>query len=283
MSSQNSLNGEIREQMKKMKDMSLKGKISHLWTYYKIHAAIAIIAIAFVSSLIYNYATHKDTVLYAIFVNASMPHMDGSELSNEFEQYAGIDTNKYQAYFDFSFRVADALSMIETASTNEKLAAMMYARTADVFIADSAVFEYYAQREYFANLENVLPGEVLEEYKDYLYYTDVSTIINSADIGSIDGTADTGTMEGTDINGLGSSNITKSNDTSVINHRDASSMKKPVPVGIIVPEGSRILEAGCYDYLSDNEITYQGYPSDAVIGIFEYSQNIDMIIKLLEF
>ncbi len=72
-------------------------------------------------------------------------------------------------------------------------------------------------------------------------------------------------------------------DTSVINHRDPSSMKQPVPVGIIIPEGSSILEAGCYDYLSENEITYQGYPSKPVIGIFAYSQNIDMIIKLLEF
>ncbi len=274
MSSQNSLNGEIREQMKKMKYMSLKGKISHLWTYYKLHAAIIIIAIAFVSSIIYNYATHKDTVLYAIFVNASMPHMDGSELSSEFEQFAGIDTDKYKAYFDFSFRIADAESMMETASTNEKLAAMMYARTGDVFIADSAVFEYYAQREYFANLENVLPEEVLEEYKDYLYYTDVSTIISSAD--EI-------TLKDVEISGLERNNMINEGDTNVINHRDPSSMKKAVPVGIIVPEGSSILEAGCYDYLSENEVTYQGYPSEVVIGIFEYSQNIDMILKLLEF
>lgn len=274
MSSQNSLNGEIREQMKKMKDMSLKGKISHLWTYYKFHAAIAIIAIVLVFSIIYNYATHKDTVLYAIFVNASMPHMDGSELSSKFEQYAGIDTNKYKAYFDFSFRISDTETMSETASTNEKLAAMMYARTGDVFIADSAVFEYYAQREYLANLENVLPDEILEKYKDYLYYTDVSTIINSAD--EI-------TLEDIEINGLESNNMINEDDTSVINHRDPSSMKEPVPVGIIVPEGSSILEAGCYDYLAENEITYQGYQSEAVIGIFAYSQNIDMIIKLLEF
>ena len=274
MSSQNSLNGEIREQMKKMKDMSLKGKISHLWTYYKLHAAIAIIAIAFVSSIIYNYATHKDTVLYAIFVNASMPHMDGSELSSEFEQYAGIDTNKYKAFFDFSFRISDTTFMTETASTNEKLAAMMYARTADAFIADSAVFEYYAQREYFANLENMLSEEVLEKYKDYLYYTDVSTIITSAD--DI-------TLEEIEISGLENNNMINENDTSVINHRDPSTMKKPVPVGIIVPEGNSILEAGCYDYLTENGITYQGYQSEAVIGIFEYSQNIDMILKLLEF
>ena len=274
MSSQNSLNGEIREQMKKMKDMSLKGKISHLWTYYKLHAAIIIIAIAIVSSLIYNYATHKDTALYAIFVNASMPHMDGSELSSEFEQYAGIDTNKYKAFFDFSFRISDTTFMTETASTNEKLAAMMYARTVDVFIADSAVFEYYAQREYFADLENMLSEEVLEKYKDYLYYTDVSTIITSAD--EI-------TLEDIEISGLENNNMINEDDTSVINHRDPSTMKKPVPVGIVIPEGSRILEAGCYDYLSENEITYQGYQSDAIIGIFAYSQNIDMILKLLEF
>ncbi|MDE6662450.1 MAG: hypothetical protein K2K46_03810 [Lachnospiraceae bacterium] len=274
MSSQNSLNGEIREQMKKMKDMSLKGKISHLWTYYKLHAAIAIIAIAIVSSIIYNYATHKDTVLYAIFVNASMPHMDGSGLSSEFEQYAGIDTNKYKAYFDFSFRISDTTSMVETASTNEKLAAMMYARTGDVFIADSAVFEYYAQREYLADLEYILPKEALEEYKDYLYYTDASTIISSAD---------EVTLEDIEISGLESNNMINEDDSNVINHRDPSSMKEPVPVGIIIPEGSKILEAGCYDYLSDNGITFQGYPSEPVIGVFAYSQNIDMILKLLEF
>lgn len=232
MSSQNSLNGEIREQMKKMKDMSLKGKISHLWTYYKIHAAIIIIAIVFISSLIYDYATHKDTVLYTIFVNASMPYMDGSALSSEFEQFAGIDTNKYETYFDFSFRISDVDSTLETAYTNEKFVAMMYARTVDAMVADSATFDYYAQNDYFANLENVLSKEVLEKYKDYLYYID---------------------------------------------------MEKTIPVGIILPEGSSILEAGCYDYLTEKGITYQGNPSKAILGIFEYSQNIDMIMKLLEF
>lgn len=273
MSSQNSMNGEIREQMRKMKDMSLKGKISHLWTYYKIHAAAAIIAIAIISSLIYNYATHKDTALYAIFVNASMPHMDGSALSAEFEQYAGIDTDKYQAYFDFSFIISSRESMVETASTNEKLVAMMYSRSADVLVADSAVFEHYAQREYFANLENILPEEVLEKYQDNLYYTDADTIVSDID-------ADVISVEADNIDAAGK---VDSNDTRVINHRDASSMAKPIPVGIFLPKESSLLKTGCYDYLSENETDFQGYPSEPVIGIFEYTQNIDLILKLLEF
>lgn len=261
MSSQNSMNGEIREQMRKMKDMTFKGKLSHLWTYYKIHAAVAVAVIAFAATLIHHYATLKDIVFYAIVVNAAVPDMDGSAFNSEFEEYAGIDTDKSRVYFDLSFRISNRDSMVETASTNEKLAAMMYADTADVFIADTAVFEYYAQREYFADLENILPQEILEKYQDYLYYTDADTIIRDID------DADT----------------ENENDTLVINHHDASSMTEPVLVGISIPKENGLMKSGCYDYLSENNMTYQGYQSEAVLGIFGRTPNLDMILKFLEF
>lgn len=271
MSEQNSINGEIREQNRKMKDMTLKGKLSHLWTYYKFHAAMIIVAVIIIAYLAHHFATYRETRLYAILVNAYVPEDTGTAaLTEEFEEYSGIDRDKYQVYFDTSFNLSDKASY-ETGSTNEKLATLLYAKTPDVLIANTSVFEYYAQREYFADLEQLLPEEVLDEYKDYLYYTDAATFIDETDINNLDSTDE---AELFTIN---------RNDDTVINHHDPSGMEEPVLVGIAIPEDSGLYQTGYYDYLAENGSTYQGYQSEPVMGIFVYTENLDMALKLLEF
>lgn len=263
MSSQNSLNGEIKEQLRKMKDMTMKEKLKNLWYYYKIPAIAAILATALAASLIYHYATLKDYAFYAILINSYTPYIDDEKYSSEFEEYAQIDTDKYCACFDLSFMMSSKDAMTYSASNTEKLVAMMTTGTVDVIIADTYAFEYYAQNECFMNLEDALPKEVLEKYSDYLYYTDADTYVSSEDAYSPDGTAN--------------------RDSRVINHHLGDSMAKPVPVGIFLPKESNLMETGCYDYLAQNDVTYQGYPSEAILGIPMTAGNIDMALKFLEF
>jgi hypothetical protein len=60
-------------------------------------------------------------------------------------------------------------------------------------------------------------------------------------------------------------------------------MEEPVAVGISLPTDSRLLETGCYDYLTDTSVTYQGYPSEAVFGIPITSTKQDTALKFLEY
>lgn len=258
---------EIREQQKKaLKDMNTKEKLAYFWDYYKIHTFVVIAVIAFAATFIYQYATNRDYGFYAAVINADTTALtEVNPWGSEFEEYAGIDTEEYQAYIDTSIALSDNDSTQYSMSSTEKLLAMVQTGIVDVIVADTAVFENYAQYEYFMNLEEVLPAEVYEKYKDCLYYTDAATF-------------DTG-----DDDTYYSQDELPDPDTYVINHRDPSTMEKPVAVGICLPESNKLMQTGCYDYLSSMGTTYQGYPSEAVLGIPVTSTKLDTVLKFLEF
>ena len=60
MSSQNSLYGEIKEQHRKTKNMSLKGKLGYFWDYYRIHTAVVLAVLVLAVMFIRQYRANKD-------------------------------------------------------------------------------------------------------------------------------------------------------------------------------------------------------------------------------
>lgn len=265
MSSQMSIHEEIKEQQQKTKDMSLKGKLSYFWYYYKVHTIVTVLVIGFVIMFIYQYVTNKDYAFYAAVINADINYIENNQWGDEFAEYAGVDTEKYQVYLDTSIALSDNDSTQYSISNTEKLLAMLQAGAIDVIVADTETFEKYAQNGYFMNPEEVLPPDTLAQYEDCLYYTDAATFDNGDD--------DTFYTE---------SELENPADY-VINHRDPSAMENPVAVGICLPEDTKLMEIGCYDYLEDLNISYQGYPSDVVLGIPLSSTKVDTVGKFLSF
>ena len=264
MSSHNSLYGEIKEQRQKTKDMSLKGKLEYFWDYYRIHTAVVLAVLALAVMFIQQYRANKDYAFYAVLVNVDTTRIQDNQWSDEFSEYAGIDTEEYATAIDTSFIISRNNFSEYSITSMEKLVVMISSSIIDIVVADTGTFESQAQNEYYANLETVLPKELLDKYSDYLYYTDAAT------------------FEATE-NALYSDTEQPSADTFIINHHDPSSMKQPIPVGICLPEGNKLIETGCYDYLAESGTTYQGYPSEAVLGITANTTHIDTIIKFLEF
>ncbi len=265
MSSQSSLYGEIREQHQKMKDMSAKGKLEYFWYYYKIHTFVAIAVIALAGMFIHQYVTNKEAAFYAVLISSDTSIVDQQGWDTEFAEYAGIDTEEYSVVFDTSFIFTSNSFTDYTMSSMEKLVAMTSAGMIDVVIADTATFEKLARSEFYTDLTTVLPPETLEKFKDCLYYTDAAAF----------DTGDDDTFQSLDE--------LPNPDEYTIDHRDASSMEKPVLVGICLPEGSKIIDAGCYDYLEVNNMMYQGYPSEAVFGIPATTEHLDTILRFLDF
>ncbi len=258
---------EIREQQKKaLKEMNAKEKLSYFWDYYKMHTIVAVAAVCLITLFIYQYVTNKDYGFYAAIINADITYIpETNPWGTEFEAYAGIDTEEYEAYIDTSIALSDSDSSQYSLSNTEKLLAMLQTGIVDVIVADTATFENYAQNECFMNLEAALPADVYAKYEDCLYYTDLATV-------------DTG-----DDDTFYTADELVDPDTYVINHHDPSAMENPVAVGICLPEGNKIIDTGCYDYLSDLDTTYQGYPSEAVLGIPVTSTKLDTVLKFLEF
>lgn len=265
MSAHSSIHEEIREQQQKMRDMSAKGKLSYFWYYYKVHTLVAIVVAVFAIVLIHDIVTNKDYAFYASIINADYSLLQDQNWNAEFEEYAEIDTEHYQAYLDTSMVFSEDDSSEYALSNMNKFIAMLQSGTIDVIIADTENFEGYAQFEYLMNLEEALPNEILEKYQDYFYYTDAATFEDEED----------------DTLYFDEEYANKTEYT--INHKDPDSMEQPILVGICLPENNKLIASGCYDYLAENNISYQGYPSEAVLGIPVTSTHLDNVLLFLEF
>ena len=264
MSSHTSLHGEIREQQLKTKDMSLKGKLSYFWDYYKIHTVVVLALIAMTVMFIQQYRANKDYAFYAILINANTNMIEEDQWEEAFSEYAGIDTEEYATFLDTSFVYSTTSFSEYSLSSMEKLMVQIQTGMVDVVAAETGTFESQAQNEYYADLSTVLPKETLEKYKDYLYYTDAATFTTADD-------------------SFYSEEEQPNPADFIINHHDPSTMEQPIPVGICLPEGNKLLETGCYDHILLDDATYQGYPTDIVLGIPVTATRIDTILKFLEF
>lgn len=248
--------------------MSAKEKIAYFWDYYKIHTLVAIVVIIAAASFIYQYVTNKDYGFYAALVNASITdgNLDlASTWAEEFQEYAAIDPDEYMVYIDTNIFLSDDIGSQYGVANQEKMLALMQIGTVNAIVADTKTFEEYAQLEYFYNLEKLLSEDEIEKYRPYFYYTDAATFEQDDDDTYYD--------------------ITERPNPGalVIDHRDPATMEQPVAVGIILSEDNLLATAGYYAYLDDPEYDYQGYPSDAVLGIPITNEQPELVIRFLEF
>ncbi len=260
-----SVGDEIREERRKaMSRMTPKEKFAYFWDYYKIHALAAIALVIALGSLLHHYATYKDYGFYAVLVNAGVSEQNTGlpeQWAAQFQEYAAIDPAEYEVYIDTSLTVSSTDFSQYTMASQEKMMAMMQTGSVSTIIAETETFEKYAQAEYFYPLEEVLPAEVLEQYRPYFYYTDAATYADD----NYDPT------QVRDFSGL------------TIDHRDPATMETPVAVGIIVTKDTILEDASLYTYLEDNKYDYQGYPAEVILGIPITNKQPELVVKFLEY
>lgn len=260
---------EIREERRKaLSTMNTKEKIAYLWDYYKVHVLVAAAVIALASTFIYQYVNNKDYGFYATLVNATITdqnHDLAEEWMAQFQEYAAIDPEEYLVYIDTSVVLSQDMSSQYSISNEEKMFAMAQVGAINSIIAETETFERYAQFEYFYNLESILSPEQIEKYRPYFYYTDAATF-------------DTG-----DDDTYYEASERKDPGALTINHRSPAGMEQPVAVGIILTSDNALADAGYYAYLANHEYDYQGYPSEAVLGIPVSCKEPGLAIRFLEF
>lgn len=269
MSSEKTVNQEIREEQKQaLSTMSFKEKLAYFWDYYKIHTAAAICLIAIAVSFVRQISANKPVAFYAALINAfAAENTDTSSLwENEFQEFAGIDPDAYQVHIDTSLTLsADSGSQYEMVN-RQKLAAMMHAGDIHVIVADTEIFESYARAGTFCNFSDIFSAEELAPYADLLYYTDAAFNEDSASTLT--------EMEAAQ----------KAFYEKVIDHSDPSTMEKPIPVGIRIPaSGNKLADAGYYRYLQEGNTSFQGYPSETVLGIPLSAEDPKLALQFLSY
>lgn len=271
MSSQDSVIEEIREVQKKaFAAMSFKEKLAYFWDYYKVHTIVAVVLIVFLISFINSYRSNKPYAFYAVLLNAASTeenHDTSVIWADEFQEYAGIDPEAYQVNIDTTMAISDEGGSQYEVANRQKIAAMMQIGDIHAIVADTETFESYAALETFYVLTDIFSEEELAPYADSLYYTDATAFDE-----------DTGdTLE--EMAAAQEEVYAK-----VIDHSDPSSMEKPVAVGVRIPKtGNKLADAGYYDYLEEGNATFQGYPSETVIGIPLSVENPELTLQFLAY
>jgi len=250
------ISDEIKQERQKTKNMSLKGKLSYFWDYYKIHTIVVIVAVFLITAIVQDIASAKDYAFYGIYFNA-MQTFSANEQMERFSDYLELDTENFQALLDSSMYYSLTDLSETTLASSQKFAAMIHAGDVDTVVADEDVFANYAVNEIFYDLREILPKDLLEKYKDDIFYLDGAQIAayNADDSWKYE--------DGQEYH--------EALEKTFTDHHDPSAMEDPVPFGIYVGDTPVISEAGCYPR------------SVPVFGIARNTSRPDTAVKYLRF
>ncbi len=220
------MHDEIREQQQKLKGRSFKEKLGYFWDYYKIHTFVVLLLLIVVGSFVWDIATTKEEAFSATLLNAYGG--EGQEsFQADFAEYAGIDTDVYSCYIDATSTLSHQMTSEVDLAVFQRTIAMAQTGGLDVVAGDPMPFTHIAGTGMFLDLKDVLTEEEYTQYEPYFYYID-------------------GTILENDEEETYKTDTTAVYNDEEIDHTDPSSMEKPIPVGIFLPDSAKLQQYGCY-------------------------------------
>lgn len=165
---------EIKEQTRKLKDMTLNQKLSYIWEYYKIHIIVAVAVIITGCVLIRDVReNNKPTYLNAVFINSNFAIDTSNTLEDDFIRCNSIDTDNNHVYFAYDINFNPGYFDTTTIAYQQKLISMYQTNDLDIVAGPVLIMETSADCNGYGNLEEMLPADLLDELADrgYEFYT----------------------------------------------------------------------------------------------------------------
>ena len=240
---------EFKEERNSLRDKPLKDKLNYFWDYYKWHTILTLLAVIIGTSLIRDILTRKDSALFAILLNAYPLSDDMSGFTDQYAEYAGIDTGKYDVVFNDTLRMGDET---DEASLNASQMIMVHvaSRDMDIMTMDTPNFNSYAYNGAYMDLRDILTPEQIAAYQNRLFY------IDGAVVAELDEAR----------NDLSSEHVIECPA-----HDDPSSMSDPIPVGI------SLRDCGIFD-------EYYSYGNEeGFLGVVIDCPHVDHVLTLIRF
>lgn len=161
---------EIKEQQKKLKDMTFKGKVSYIWEYYKIHMIVATIVIIGVCVFIRDFRENqKPTHIYAAFINCNFNFDTTNTLEDDYVRTREIDTSKEHVYFSYDINLDPDYFDTASLAFQQKLVSLYQAGEIDIVAGPVGIMETSADCNGYADITKILPQDLLDELADREY------------------------------------------------------------------------------------------------------------------
>ncbi len=224
---------EFKEEREALKHGTLKQKWQYFLDYYKWFVIVGVLILIFAGSFLYQLITRKERAIFAALINAYELE-PAAAYPETFAEYAGIDLEEYDVFFDSSMYLDSSnLAAVDenTMATTQKLMVYIAAREIDILVASESTINSYAYNETFHDLRTILSAEQIKKYEPYFYYMDqeVADARNEAD-------------------------VTGEDYVSVPDYpspRNPEAMENPIPVGIYLDAADGLLENY---YFSDDAV-----------------------------
>ncbi len=167
------------EQLKeKIKQMTLKQRIAYFWDYHKWHVLLSCLIIIFLITFISStIEERKPAALSVAIVNARNAATALELIQVDYPAAVGIDAKKTPVRVDAGFLHPKVMNEETAADTMVVASIQKYQAAAvngyvDVAIAPTWAVAEYQKANVYEDLEQMLPKDFLEQYKDLLFYTE---------------------------------------------------------------------------------------------------------------
>lgn len=155
----------------KLKDMSLGDKLSYLWEYYKVHAAVAIAVMLLLIYMIHEIVTPNiKPAFYAAIINSAVDPKVLEQYKTDFSNSLQLNPKRESVDLNDTFFISDT----DTSMSNmqQVLTTYIAAGEVDVIIAPESQFKNYAYYGYLSKLSDELPTDVYSSLTDSLMVSD---------------------------------------------------------------------------------------------------------------
>ncbi len=165
----------LREEIIKIKQMSLKDALEHIWTYYKLPILGGIFAIIFIVSLLSAVLNPEEIYLQNAYIKLySIEESAPQALTEDFHAALGLGPN------DIVTTRAVYRSVLEGSQGDiyslQTIQLLIAAGELDLLFLDRTSLEEMDNMDFYGDLEAILPAELWAAVKDRaVYLTDPDT------------------------------------------------------------------------------------------------------------
>ena len=232
-------------QLKNLKGKPLKQKLEHIITYFWLPILVTLAILVAMVSYIVHLATAKDMGLNVICLNARTNAEQTEIFIDEFARYADIDTGEYDLYLSSDLTLSDANPTLSY-ETYQVIVAQAAAKYLDLMAGDLDTMMSYFYQDFFGDLTQQLTPRQQELYAPYFLYADMAVVRQIAD--AVDGMPE------------------------LPDPQKPEAMAEPVPVALLIPEGSRLLE-----------IYYPNTTGPVCAGIPGNTENLEHVLAFIDY
>lgn len=137
------------------RQMGPAGKIEYIYTYFKWPIILAVVTVVILCSAVYRFATQKDVVLYAAYVNVTAGTELETRLGEDYLSARGLDPEKNEVFFYRDLYISEdpAAEDHEFAyASNMKIMATITAQELDLVLMNREAYDILSASGYLMDL-----------------------------------------------------------------------------------------------------------------------------------